>query len=113
VTSLIVTDRQLMEAIDFDRLSAERLRACVERAMLAEGGLKRSKALEMQKHVHLPLGAQEREAYASDTFALALAEEAAAAAELEEVKARRSHARLTIDIWRVLETSYRSVSQYP
>ena len=109
----MVTDRQLMQAIDFDRHSAAELRACMERAGIAEGNLKRVKALEMKKHGDLSITAQEREAYASEAYAAAMEEEARAAAALEEMKAARAHARLTIDIWRTLEASHRIVSSYP
>ena len=59
-----VTDRQLMQAIDFDGKSAAELRSCMQRAAIAEGNLKRIKALEMKKAADLPITAQERDAYA-------------------------------------------------
>ncbi len=108
-----VSDAHLMQAIEFDGNSAAELRVCMERALLAEGNLKRVKALEMKKVSELSLTAQEREAYASEAYAAAMAEEARAAAALEEVKAARAHARLTIEIWRTLEASHRVVSTYP
>jgi hypothetical protein len=113
VKTAAITDRQLMQAIDFDGRSAAELRACMERASIAEGNLKRVKALEMKKVSDLAVTAQEREAYASEAYALAMEEEARAAAALEEVKAARAHARLTIDIWRTLEASHRIVGSYP
>lgn len=113
MTKAAVTDRQLMQAIDFDGESVGALRACTERALLAEGRLKRVKAQVMKSFADLAVTAQEREAYASDTYAAALEEEAKAAAALEEIKAARAHARLTIDIWRTLEASHRIVSAYP
>ena len=57
--------------------------------------------------------AQEREAYASVSYAAAVAEETKAAAAQEEIKAAWANARLTIDIWRTLEASHRVVSTYP
>ena len=44
----MVTDRQLMQAVDFDGRSAADLRACMERALIAEGNLKRVKAQVMK-----------------------------------------------------------------
>lgn len=108
-----VTGRQPMQAIGFDGKSAAELRVCMERAAIAEGNLKRVKALEMKKHGNLPITAQEREAYASEACAVAMEEAARAAAALKEVKAARAHARLTIDIWRTLEASHRFVGSYP
>lgn len=81
----------------------------MERALIAEGNLKRVKAQVMKTFRALPVTAQEREAYASKSYAAAVEEEAKAAAALEEVKAARAHARLTIDIWRTLEASHRVV----
>lgn len=108
-----MTDRELMLAIEFDGRSASELRACVERALIAEGNLKRVKAQMMKTCSGLPVTAQEREAYASEAYAVAMEEAAKAAAALEEIKAARAHARLTIDVWRTLEASYRIVSTYP
>jgi hypothetical protein len=48
-----------------------------------------------------------------ESYATAVEEEAKAAAALEEIKAARAHAGLTIDIWRRLEASRRVVSKYP
>jgi hypothetical protein len=109
----MIPDHQLLSAIEFDATSAIELRNCVERALVAEGNLKRVKALEMRKYDHLPLSAQEREAYASEAYEAAMIEEAKATAALEQLKAARSHARLTIEIWRTLENSHRAVSRYP
>ncbi len=106
-----VTDRELMLAIEFDGRSASELRTRTERALIAEGNLKRVKAQMMKTFSGLPITAQEREAYASE--ASAMEEEAKAAAALEEIKAARAHARLTIDVWRTLEASHRVVSTYP
>jgi hypothetical protein len=113
VKKAMVTDRQLMNAIDFDGRSAAELRVLIERALIAEGKVRRVKALAMKAASDLTVAAQEREAYASEAYAEAVAEEARAAAALEELKAARAHARLTIDIWRTLEASHRMVSSYP
>jgi hypothetical protein len=109
----MISDTQLLSAIEFDGASAGELRTCIERALIAEGNLKRVKAMEMRKHDHLPLGAQEREAYASEAYEAAMIEEARAAAALEYIKAARAHARLTIEIWRSMESLHRAVSRYP
>ncbi len=108
-----VTDSQLMQAVDFDGRSSGELRACMERALIAEGNLKRVKAQVMKTFCDLTVTAQEREAYASEAYAAAMEEEAKAAAALEEIKAARAHARLTIDIWRTLEATHRVVSMCP
>jgi hypothetical protein len=109
----LISDRQFVAALKFDSSSIDELSACVARSLRAEGAVKRVKALEMQKVAHLPLAAQEREAFASDAWHEAMLEEAAAAAALEQVKAARAHARLTIEIWRSMEGSYRTISRFP
>jgi len=72
----MVTDRQLMQAVDFDGRSAAELRSCIERALVANGNVKRVKAIEMKNFSDLPIAAQEREAYASDAYLAAMKEEA-------------------------------------
>ncbi len=109
----MISDRQLLSSIEFDGKSAAELRVRMEHALVAEGNLKRAKALEMKKFDQLPIAAQEREAYASEAYAVAVIEQARAAAALEELKAARAHARLTIEIWRTLETSHRAISRFP
>ena len=109
----MVTGGQLMQAIDFDGRSAGELCGCMERTLIAGGNLKRVMAQVMKTFSGLPAAAQERQAYASDAHAAAMEEEAKAAAALEEIKAARAHARLTIEIWRILDASYRAVSVCP
>ena len=110
MAAVAITDPQVMAAIDFDRTSGATLASCIETSILAEGQLKRIKALEMRKHDRLPLAAQEREAHASKAYRNAVANYAKAMADLEDIKAARAHARLTIDIWKTLEASHRSVA---
>lgn len=57
-----MTDSQLAPAIAFDGRSSPGLRACLERALIAEGNLKRVKAQVMKTVSDLPVTAQEREA---------------------------------------------------
>jgi hypothetical protein len=90
VKKAIVTDSQLMQAIAFDGHSSAELRACLERALIAEGKLKRFKAQVMKTFSDPPVTAQEGEAYASEAYAAAMDEEAKAAAALEEIKERES-----------------------
>ena len=98
-----------MQAVDFDGRSAAELRSRIERALIANGNVKRVKAIEMKNFSDLPIAAQEREAYASEAYAAAMEAEAKAEAALDEIKAARAHVRLTIDIWRALGASHRIV----
>ena len=109
----MVTGGHLMQAVDFDGRSAGELRSRIERALIANANVKRVKAIEMKNFSDLAIAAQEREAYASEAYAAAMEVEAKAEAALKEIKAARTHARLTIDIWRILEASHRIVSSYP
>jgi len=110
VAAATIADLQVMAAVDFDRTSCATLASRVEASILADGQLKRVKAVEMRKHDQLPLAAQEREAHASKAYRDAVANYAKAMAALEDIKAARAHARLTIDIWKALEASHRSIA---
>ena len=61
-----MTDSQVMRAIAFDGRSSAELRVCMERALIAEGNLKRVKAQVLKTFSGLPVTAQKREAYASE-----------------------------------------------
>lgn len=74
--------------------------------------LKHTKALEMKKHNQLPLGGQEREAYASQAYLAALEADAEAAGALAEALARVDAAKITIEIWRTESATERAAVNY-
>lgn len=79
--------------------SAKEIGEAVERAIRSERMLKHIKAIEMKKRNEQALGAQEREAYASDNYREALMEEAVAAGKLAELRALRDAAESVIRVW--------------
>ncbi len=70
--------------------------------------LKHVKALEMKRHNEKPIGAQEREAIASNAYLAALEADANAAANLAFHKARIDAAKMTIEIWRTESATERA-----
>lgn len=95
----MITIDQVEKAQQYLIDSAAEIGRAVERAIKAERMLKHIKALEMKKRNEQALGAQEREAYASDTYKQALLEEAVSAGELAKVRALRDAAESVIRIW--------------
>jgi hypothetical protein len=95
----MITTDQVERAQQYLIDSAQEIGSATERAIRAERMLKHIKALEMKKRNEQALGAQEREAYASDAYKEALLEEAISAGELAKVRALRDAAESVIRIW--------------
>jgi hypothetical protein len=95
----MITTDQVERAQQYLIDSAQEIGFATERAIRAERMLKHIKALEMKKRNEQALGAQEREAYASDAYKEALLEEAISAGELAKVRALRDAAESVIRIW--------------
>ena len=95
----MITVDQVEKAQQYLIDSAAEIGRAVENAIRSERMLKHIKALEMKKRNENALGAQEREAYASDAYKVALLEEAVSAGELAKVRALRDAAESVIRIW--------------
>jgi hypothetical protein len=95
----MITVEQVEKAQQYLIDSAAEIGRAVENAIRSERMLKHIKALEMKKRNENALGAQEREAYASDAYKTALLEEAVSAGELAKVRALRDAAESVIRIW--------------
>lgn len=95
----MITENEVDRAREFLISSAKDFGLATERAIKAERMLKHIKALQMKMRNESALGAQEREAYASEAYKEALIEEAVAAGELAKMKALREAADMTIRIW--------------
>jgi hypothetical protein len=95
----MITIQQVEKAQQYLIDSAAEIGIAVENSIRAERMLKHIKALEMKKRNESALGAQEREAYASDAYKEALLEEAVSAGELAKVRALRDAAESVIRIW--------------
>lgn len=77
--------------------------------VVLEQGLKRVKAVAMSGHKALPISAQEREAYASEEYATALAGLREAIYRFERLRAERDARSARIEAWRSIEATRRSV----
>jgi len=95
----MITIDQVEKAQQYLIDSAAEIGRAVENAIRSERMLKHIKALEMKKRNEQALGAQEREAYASEIYKEALLEEAVSAGELAKVRALRDAAESVIRIW--------------
>src|SRR5262245_4134901 len=105
----IVTDDSLERCLDWLRDNAPVIGAAKTRLVLAEHMVKHIRALEMKKWAELGVGAQEREALASQAYLDAITEEAQAAGAFEEMRSRREAAALKIEAWRSEQANYRAM----
>ena len=95
----MITIEQVEKAQQYLIDSAAEIGRAVENAIRSVRLLKHIKALEMKKRNEQALGAQEREAYASEVYKGALLEEAVSAGELAKVRALRDAAESVIRVW--------------
>ena len=95
----MITMDQVEKAQQYLIDSASDIGKATERAIRAERMLKHIKSLETKKRNEQALGAQEREAYASEAYKDALLEEAVSAGELAKIRALRDAAESVIRIW--------------
>jgi len=105
----LVTEAQVQTALDFLRDSADDLGKAKGEAVKAEAMLRHTKAIVMKLHIEMPVGAQEREAYASDLYLEQIEAHAEAAAAYETLKARRESALTDIEAWRSAGANYRAM----
>lgn len=106
---MIVSDADVERALDWLRDNAEAIGAAKERAVKCDHMVKHAKGLAMSLHKDLPISAQEREAYASEEYKLALEDAAASAGAYEMMKALREAAALKIEVWRSASANYRAM----
>lgn len=104
----MITQEEAESAVQFMIDSAGPLGKAVERSIMADRMLKHIKALEMKKRNESALGAQEREAYASDAYKEALIEDAVAAGELAKIRALREGADAKIRMHQTEQATMRA-----
>ena len=96
---LAVTEAQVETALGFLVETSTLLGELVEQAHNKESMVKHTHALEMKKWNEQSVGAQQREAYASQRYLEAITEDAQAAGALAELRARREAAMTTISVY--------------
>lgn len=105
----LISEEDVEKALTWLRDSAVEIGEAKAYAVKTEKMVKHTKAILMKKHASLPVGAQEREAYADPLFVAALDAEASAAGEYEKMKALREAATMRIEAWRTMSSNYRSM----
>lgn len=105
----MITEKQAEESVDYlfeSAMPAAQARADRE---ILEQGLKRIKALEMQKANAKTIGERETAAYASDAYKTALDGLGVAIAADEGYRALRSAHAARLEAWRTYQATMRSV----
>lgn len=105
----LVSEAEVEKALDWLRDSAGDIGEAKALAVKTEKMVKHIKALVMKQHADLGIGAQEREAYASDIYCNAIDAEASAAGKYEKMKALREAAAMKIEAWRTASSNYRAM----
>lgn len=109
MSNALVSEADVEKALDWLRDNAEDIGRAKAEAVKAEHMLKHTKALAMKLHGALSVSAQEREAYASDQYLMALERSAEAAGEYERLKSLREAASLKIGAWQSMSANYRAM----
>lgn len=109
MTNQLVSDADVEKALDWLRDSADEIGNAKREAVKTEHMIRHVKALAMKLHMELPVSAQEREAYASDQYLMAIERAADAAGEFERLKSLRGAAELKIEAWRSMGANYRAM----
>ena len=97
--------------VDFIRDNAEKLAQAKANRIYIEESLRSIKSTVMQEHAGLTVGAQEREAYASEPYKTALAGLKVATQEEEALRWLMIAAQAKIEIWRSMEASGRAIDR--
>lgn len=105
----MITDAHVQESVDYLMETARSAALARANRVVLEHGLKRVKALEMQKVVGGGVSAAEAKAYASDEYGLALDGLREAILDDEHHRALRDAHSARIEAWRTQEATKRSV----
>lgn len=107
MTNQLITDAEVEKALDYLRDTAKLFAAARARRVLLEEQRKSVKAVIMRVHSELPLGAQEREAYASIEYQRHLQEISDAVLAEEEFRGLRVAAEAKLEVWRTWSANIR------
>lgn len=103
----LIADADIEKALDFLRDSAKPHAAAKANRVLLEEQRKSIKAVLMKAHADLPIGAQEREAYAAPEYAAHLVKMADAVLAEEELRGLRVAAEAKISAWQTWSANLR------
>lgn len=105
----MIDENEVQRSVDYLHETAGAGAMARANRIVLEHGLKRVKALAMMKRNNLPVTAQEREAYASDEYGMALDGLRQAIFEDEQHRALRDAHSAKIEAWRTAEATRRSI----
>jgi hypothetical protein len=101
----MIDQERAEKAVEYMISTAGKLGTAKAEAVRAEAMLRHIKALGMKSSDEKSAAAQEREAYASDAYLVAIDDLFAATRDAETLKAEREAAQATIEFWRSVNAS--------
>lgn len=104
-----VSDRDLEKALDWLRDNADDAARAKSERVFCEEYRKTLKAVLMKQHPNIPIGAQEREAYADERYLVHLEKLKTAVYDDERNRALRVAAELKIEAWRTQQANFRAM----
>ena len=105
----MITDEDVEKAIDYLRDNATAAAQSRANRIYMDEFRKSLKALIMKEHAHLPVGAQEREAYADERYKKHLEAMKIAIAQDEQNRFMRVAAEAKIEAWPSFSANHRAV----
>lgn len=106
---MLVSDEKVQEALDFLADDADRAAKHRAERIYVEEFRKTMKAKVMKEHASLPIGAQEREAYADPRYIAHLDALRQAVFEDSRMTFKRIAAEAVIEAWRSQSANYRAM----
>jgi len=104
-----ISDEDVERALTFLRDRAKEIAAAKAEKLKEEFMLKHIKAVVMKQHADLPIGAQEREAYASKQYRDQIFKIGKATQTYEILAAQREAASVKISTWQSLNANWRAM----
>ncbi len=100
-----------IKCVEFIQANAKQMAEAKAARIYIEESLRAIKSVVMKRHADLSVGAQEREAYASDEYRTALEGLRAAVEAEESLRWMMVAAQAKVDVWRSLEFSARAMDR--
>ncbi len=100
-----------LKCVEFIQANAARFAKAKAERIYIEESLRSIKALAMQHHADKPVNAQEREAYASEAYRVALDGLKVAVETEEALRWKMVAAQAKVEVWRSMESSNRAMDR--